>query len=427
MRGWWLLIVGLLAALAVVPLAERDLVFVAVVSLAVVLLAAGYLAVRSARIRVAPRLAPARVQVGEGGSLVVALTNQSARRTAPLEVTQPAVPHLVQPSREITAPLRGGETRELVSPFVATRRGRFRVPAPQVRLVDPFGLWQVRRLTRGALEVVVLPSVVPLAGLPLGLGGRAVAGARAGGGGDPDVRLRPYREGDDLRTVHWRASARLEEDLLVRAAEPSGMRTVTLLVDTRAGAATPGGAQPGAQALETLLTLAASVGVHLLEQDVGLTVVDQDGAAIATGHDVADELLVALAAVDGGAFVGTLADDGDASLSAAASASHRRASASAPAGLGAAGAADVLVVLTSRLEPVLAQRLLHLARPGMAALALAVTPRSGPEQVAGEELLREGGWRVVSLTSQADPTTGIAEAWAEACTGVRDWDRTDRR
>ena len=44
--------------------------------------------------------------------------------------------------------------------------------------------------------------------------------------------LRPYAEGDDLRHIHWRSTARLDE-LIVRRFQPSRPGRLTVVVDTR--------------------------------------------------------------------------------------------------------------------------------------------------------------------------------------------------
>ena len=92
-----------------------------------------------------------------------------------------------------------------------------------MRIGDPFGLWEDNRTLPVRSEVLVVPAVVDLAGMPISTGSRSAAA------GPGDVRARPaaiptsasghYRSGDDIRTIHWRASARHDE-LMVRLEEP---------------------------------------------------------------------------------------------------------------------------------------------------------------------------------------------------------------
>ena len=91
--------------------------------------------------------------------------------------------------------------------------------------------------------------------LPLGPGGPA--GGHGGGGegarrsiavhGEDDVSTREYRHGDDLRKVHWRATARTGE-LMVRLEERPWRAQATLLLDTRARAHLLAGPRAGAAA-----------------------------------------------------------------------------------------------------------------------------------------------------------------------------------
>ena len=69
--------------------------------------------------------------------------------------------------------------------------------------------------------LVVVPRVLPLraAGLTAGHGGGGEGARRSiAVHGEDDVSTREYRHGDDLRKVHWRATARTGE-LMVRLEE----------------------------------------------------------------------------------------------------------------------------------------------------------------------------------------------------------------
>ena len=117
--------------------------------------------------------------------------------------------------------------------------------------------------------------------------GRRRSGRWPGGGGEgsrrsiavhgeDDVSTREYRHGDDLRKVHWRATARTGE-LMVRLEERPWRAQATLLLDTRGRAPTSSPAGPGgdrgplrpgpagddvppADSLEWLVEAAASIG-----------------------------------------------------------------------------------------------------------------------------------------------------------------------
>ena len=93
------------------------------------------------------------------------------------------------------------------------------------------------------------------------------------------MSTREYRHGDDLRKVHWRATARTGE-LMVRLEERPWRAQATLLLDTRAGAhllrrrAPPRSTASGPPAttvrppdsLEWLIEAAASIGTTLAQR-----------------------------------------------------------------------------------------------------------------------------------------------------------------
>ncbi len=80
--------------------------------------------------------------------------------------------------------------------------------------------------------------------------------------GDDDVIPRAYRNGDELRRVHWRSTARYGE-LMVRREEQRWQDRAVLLLDSRRSAHTGSGPS---SSFEFAVSAAASVGVHLARQ-----------------------------------------------------------------------------------------------------------------------------------------------------------------
>ena len=90
--------------------------------------------------------------------------------------------------RCLVPPLRPGHRAQTDYPLTATRRGRFLLGPPTVRIGDPFGLWEDNRTLPVRSEVLVVPTVVDLAGMPISTGTRSAAADRAmsgASGGDP--------------------------------------------------------------------------------------------------------------------------------------------------------------------------------------------------------------------------------------------------
>ena len=183
--------------------------------------------------------------------------------------------------------------------------------------MDPFGLVERSAVGADSAPLLVVPRV-----RPLGEGGPASGQGGGGEGsrrtiavhGEDDVSTREYREGDDLRKVHWRATARTGE-LMVRLEERPWRAQATLLLDTRARAhlvaphvratgrleavPAPDDAPP-ADSLEWVVEAAASIGTDLARRGAALRAVTDAGELLPSsgrGRLSADDLLDRLAGV----------------------------------------------------------------------------------------------------------------------------------
>jgi uncharacterized protein (DUF58 family) len=177
--------------------------------------------------------------------------------------------------------LPSGATAALRYRVHGARRGRLPLGPLRLRLVDPFGL--VLRTTSGVdtATLLVVPRVRPLGRVALsgGAGGGA-AGARRSLAvhGEDDVSTREYRRGDDLRKVHWRATARTGE-LQVRLEERPWRARTTVLLDTRRPAhlVAPQHDPDPADSLEWAVEAAASIAVALGRRGTEVRVVTEQG------------------------------------------------------------------------------------------------------------------------------------------------------
>ena len=392
-RGRCLFAGGVAAIICAILLDERDLLRVGILAVALPVVAMLFTRGRRISLSADHQALPERLRPGTTGVIRLLLTNDSGARTRPLEVVEPATTELTRGVRCLLPPLRGGSTGVVAYPLVAVRRGRFVIGPPRVRIADPFGLWEDNRIIPARTEVMVVPRVVPLTGMPASAGARSAASGQAvtgTTGGDPDVGIRHYNPGDDIRTIHWRASARHDE-LMVRIEEPVSHGGTTVLLDHRAVAHRGFGA---ASSLEVAVTLAASVSLHLLDGDYQLRLVGHTGAMIAVGNDIADDVLAGLADVDAD-VVGDLN----------------------PAAVQSPG---LLVAVLGDLEPTIARRLIA-AKPRSArgvALLLDVAgwdPAGGATHAASATaaLLAAAGWRVVVV----HPADDLEDIWRRACRG----------
>jgi uncharacterized protein (DUF58 family) len=128
-------------------------------------------------------------------------------------------------------------------------------------------------------RLIVVPRVARLAGLPggSGLGSGDDGSVRLNAGqGEDDAIVRPYRQGDDLRKVHWRSTAKRDE-MMVRVEERPWRGGTTILLDHRADAHRGTGSTAS---LEWAISFAASVCLHLHRHGHRIRLVT------ASGHEV---------------------------------------------------------------------------------------------------------------------------------------------
>lgn len=220
---------------------------------------------------VAGESVPATVRVGEGSLLRVlplATGELRMRTTAAIDGPPPLLLEASMPHR-----------------LVIRRRGVHALGPLEVHLRDPFGL--VRRRIRQVDDrrIVGLPCTEQLsdhAARRLGiLRAGADRAAAASGAGDVGVIPRPYVPGDDIRRIHWRASARTGT-LMTREEEPPETLSAVIILDTRAGEG------PARTALEDrLVDHAASLLLALTARGWNARVLDATGDAIAESAGIA--------------------------------------------------------------------------------------------------------------------------------------------
>ncbi|MGH3763979.1 MAG: DUF58 domain-containing protein [Pseudonocardiaceae bacterium] len=403
-RGRCLLAAGLAAGLCAVLVNERDLLRIAAFAIMLPLLASVVTARTRISLQAQRALLPSRTSVGDEcqAHLTLHVTGRCSGRL----LLEDVVPQeLGGPRRAVVArPLRQREVQLIYRVRPAARRVHSLGPLI-VRVTDPLGLAQHRRTVAGNSALVVLPTVVPLAGLPAGgeLGAGAAGGGSAGAGpGQDAVVVRSYRQGDDLRRVHWRTSARRDE-LMVRVEEWSEHSGVTVLLDHRAAAHRGAGASAS---LEYAVSLTASVYVHLRQRGSQVRLITADGAALAGAANSMDIALDALAALR---------------------ATEQRDLTNVPT---APGRQDVVAVLgavgPAAVEQLLAKHLRaargHAVLLDVAAWATDGDGRVAPNPAKAARLLTAAGWSV----TVARPGQSPSAVWEQLCTGSHGAQRVSR-
>ncbi|MCW2889180.1 MAG: hypothetical protein QOE54_5775 [Streptosporangiaceae bacterium] len=406
-RGRSFVAAGLTAILCAFILGERDLLRAGTLVLAMPLLSS--LAVSRTRYRLAcaRRLDPSRLPVGHESRVDLRLENVSRLPTG-LLLVEDRVPYtLGGRARFVLDRVEANGARELSYRVRSDVRGRYRVGPLTVRLADPFGLVELARSFSLTDTLTVTPTIVPL---PPG----RLSGAWTGGGdsrartvssaGEDDIAPREYRQGDDLRRIHWRSTARHGE-LMVRREEQQWQSRGALFLDTRRHVHR--GEGPGSS-FEQAVSATASVGVHLAREGFGLRYVTDAGESQASSG--------------GSGFEGALLD----ALAVARTSGNR----SLVPGLGALREAigahregdGLVIAIFGQLDPAEARAVAAIRRGTATCVAILVdvnqrdgVPGHGPIMIA-TETLRTAGWRVLTISTAG----ALATAWAHAGEALED-------
>ena len=278
-RGRCLLAAGLAAALCSVVLNERDLLRVSVFVVALPILVCLLTAVARVGLHAQRQLNPVRTPVGGRSEVTLHITSTGRLPTGGLLVSDGVPYSLGGKPRFVIEHLprhTGTRLRYHVQPML---RGIQQLGPLKATITDPFGLAEFERELAHTSRLIVVPRVVKLVGVPggSGLGSGDDGSVRLNAGqGDDDAIVRPYRQGDDLRKVHWRSTAKRDE-MMVRVEERPWRGGTTVLLDHRAPAHRGSGAN---SSLEWAVSFAASICLHLHRYGQRIRLVTESGAMV---------------------------------------------------------------------------------------------------------------------------------------------------
>ncbi|MGI8949130.1 MAG: DUF58 domain-containing protein [Ornithinimicrobium sp.] len=201
-----------------------------------------------------------QVRTGEPTSTTLLVRNPG-RRTLTGELRDAWVPSAGAGRARHTLRLPGGERRRLTTTLLPTRRGDRHTDRVTVRSHGPLQL-AARQVTHRVPAVVrALPPFRSRQHLPSRLArlrqldGRSAVRTR--GQGTEFDSLRDYVEGDDVRSIDWRATAR-RQHVVVRTWQPERDRRVVLVLDSSRTSAARVGDEPRLDAaMDAALLLAA--------------------------------------------------------------------------------------------------------------------------------------------------------------------------
>ncbi len=388
-RGRSFMAAGVTAIACAFIVGERDLLRAGMLILTLPLLSALVVSRTRYRLTCVRRVTPTRLPAGHEAKVELLLQNVSRLPTGILLVEDQVPYTLGGQTRFVIDRIEPHGAREMIYRVRADVRGRYRVGPLSVRLADPFGLVELARSFTTAHRLTVTPPIVPI---PHG----RLMGSWAGGGesrartvstaGEDDVAPREYRHGDDLRRVHWRSTARHGE-LMVRREEQHWQSRGTLFLDTRRLAHWGDGP---AASFEQAVSAAASIGVQLGREGLGLRFITDEGESLPASV----------------AFEGALLD----ALAVARMSKGRSLRPGLSALRAAADQGDGLVIgVFGRLTAEDAREVARSRRGTATCVAVIVDATAETSKLSpAATALRVAGWRVLTITS----VTALASAWA---------------
>ncbi len=413
-RGWWFLATSSVAFIGAYAGGRQELLFAACFLAALPIVALLFVRARHPRISVARSFRPNLIQTGETASVTLNVRNTASASSMPARWWD-AVPWHPFTTSEAWLPAllpRGprfdGRGNSVVIGYDVRppHRGVFDIGPLSVEVTDAFGLATSRLVIDQAQSLTVTPEIFALGdtGLSIPAGdGESRLVQRKATGDDDDVMTREYRDGDAMRRVHWRASAR-HGDLMVRQEEQRSFPEARILVDTARSSylATSHDEWDGATespAFEWVVRMLASVSVHLRRSGFLVTIVETGPEQLGShgrgrSRSWGDEQFLAQLA------------------------SFQLTPATKNLAMRGRGSTGPLVALVGVPEPETVDWMLAQRRPGELAVAFMVQDVSALDVldrtfgIAGSapvvaERLENAGWLVVAVRSDDD----LAAAW----------------
>jgi len=389
-RGRSFVAAGGAATVCGLAIPEPDLVRVG--ALLIILPLVSALTARRSRYRLAcsRRLDPPRVPAGQLTVVTARLENVSRLRTAILLAEDVTPYSLGSRPRFVLDEIEPGGSRELSYQIRSDTRGKFTIGPLRVRVADAFGLVEISRSFSTTSTLVVTPKIYPLprAAAPSSWLGEGDGGMRTISAiGEDDAAPRAYQNGDALRRVHWRSTARYGE-LMVRREEHQWRNSASVFLDTRRLAHVGTGSSA---TFEFAVSAAASIGAHLTGEGFRARLITEAGE-IAPRGTFQDTLLDMLAVITPSREVSL--------ASGAAALTH---------------AGGQLIAVLGRLSAEDAKMLAASRRGNAPAMALMTAAWSWasdavPEETARTaEILAAAGWHVAVVTA----STPLAAAWQQ--------------
>src|SRR5215210_6840830 len=275
-RGRFFILGGSAVVVGSMVAGQRDVMRIGLLLLVLPVIAAVLVARARLRMSCERSVEPAQVPLGSPMRGKISL-GQDGRLPAGILLLEDTVPRELGSRPRFLVDKADLSWRRIVEyPLLGRVRGRFSTGPLRVRTTDPFGLVQLDRQFAATTQVMVTPRVVPLSALRTTGGAGSTGEARPhriGVVGTDDALVREYRQGDDVRRIHWRSTARWG-DLMVRREEQAWDPSASIVLDSREPAHAGRGIH---SSLEWAVSAAASIGIHFLDDGFGIEIYEADG------------------------------------------------------------------------------------------------------------------------------------------------------
>jgi uncharacterized protein (DUF58 family) len=401
-RGRFLVVAGLGIVLISMAAGQRDVMRLGLLLLVLPVIAV--ILVSRARLRMSCERSVEPAQVPLGSPMRGQITlGQDGRLPAGILMLEDSVPReLGSRPRFLVDKADLSWRREVEYPLLGRVRGRFATGPLRVRTTDPFGLVRLDRQFVATTEVMVTPQIVPLPAIRT-VGGAGSTGEarphRIGVIGQDDVLVREYRQGDDVRRIHWRSTARRDE-LMVRREEQAWDPSASVVLDSRASAHAGRGMY---NSIEWAISAAASIALHFLDDGFSVEIYEADGPLRISGsmgqHSSASRELVVSRLTDLKARLTTTMHY------AVESATEDR-------------PGQLVIAIMGRMDAADASSLLRARRNRAQGMAIVLdvetfadepdSDRTRTQHELAIQMLRDNQWRVVEVSRGM----GVADAWA---------------
>jgi len=261
-EGWWFLLATVGLGLAATN-TGNNLLYLLLAMLLSFIVISGILSEQSLRRVEVKRLLPKRVHAGEPVLSRIVVKNRKKKLPSFSLHIQGNLPHYL-------LKLAPKEAVTLKEECLFERRGLHRLPPPKLSTRYPFGLFLKTSRPGPGDEVLVYPRIVPLPPALLKvLTSWGVQARYQKGRGSGLYDLRPFREGDDFRLIHWKTSAKAGELMLKELEREEGGKVTLLIEDPEPTASV--------EKVEEDISLAASLAAHFIKQDALVRLLTTNG------------------------------------------------------------------------------------------------------------------------------------------------------